>query len=67
MELLDGKKILGEIKLELSQKVQNYIQKGRRAPCLVAVLVGVSGLAAVGLGAGLLGLIARDKNRSRTN
>ncbi len=43
MELLDGKKILGEIKLELSQKVQNYIQKGRRAPCLVAVLVGDDG------------------------
>ncbi len=40
MQLLDGKKILSEIREELSEKVRSYVQKGFRPPCLVAVLVG---------------------------
>ncbi len=43
MELLDGKKILAEIKTELLQKVEAYAQKGIRPPCLAAVLVGSDG------------------------
>lgn len=43
MILLDGKKILTEIREELTLKVQEYIAQGLRAPCLVAVLVGNDG------------------------
>jgi methylenetetrahydrofolate dehydrogenase (NADP+)/methenyltetrahydrofolate cyclohydrolase len=43
MILLDGKKILAEIKAELTEKVNTFVLSGRRAPCLVAVLVGDDG------------------------
>lgn len=43
MQLLDGKKILSEIKEELQLKVQSYVAKGIRPPCLAAVLVGLDG------------------------
>jgi methylenetetrahydrofolate dehydrogenase (NADP+)/methenyltetrahydrofolate cyclohydrolase len=43
MQLLDGKKILSEIKEELLAEVKNNTLKGMRPPCLVAVLVGNDG------------------------
>jgi methylenetetrahydrofolate dehydrogenase (NADP+)/methenyltetrahydrofolate cyclohydrolase len=43
MQLLDGKKILSEIKSELAEQVNSLVQKGMRPPCLVAVLVGNDG------------------------
>ena len=43
MQLLDGKKILEEIKIELTEQVKRNTNKGLRPPCLVAVLVGEDG------------------------
>ncbi|MCC8173022.1 MAG: bifunctional methylenetetrahydrofolate dehydrogenase/methenyltetrahydrofolate cyclohydrolase FolD [Odoribacter sp.] len=40
MELIDGKKISGEIKQELADKVNQLKQKGKKIPHLAAVLVG---------------------------
>ncbi|MDR0753900.1 MAG: bifunctional 5,10-methylene-tetrahydrofolate dehydrogenase/5,10-methylene-tetrahydrofolate cyclohydrolase [Prevotellaceae bacterium] len=40
MQIIDGKKIAGEIKLEIANEVKEMISKGHRAPCLAAILVG---------------------------
>lgn len=43
MELLDGKKIAAEIKLEIAAEVAQMKALGKRAPNLVAILVGEDG------------------------
>jgi methylenetetrahydrofolate dehydrogenase (NADP+)/methenyltetrahydrofolate cyclohydrolase len=43
MELLDGKKIAAEIKIEIKKEVDEMIAMGLRAPNLVAILVGEDG------------------------
>ena len=43
MELLDGKKIAAEIKIEIKQEVADLIAAGHRPPNLVAILVGEDG------------------------
>ncbi len=43
MELLDGKKIAAEIKIEIANEVAEMIASGHRAPHLVAILVGDDG------------------------
>ncbi len=43
MQLIDGKKIAGDIKLEIKQEVEKMIAKGAKAPHLAAVLVGHDG------------------------
>jgi methylenetetrahydrofolate dehydrogenase (NADP+)/methenyltetrahydrofolate cyclohydrolase len=43
MELLDGKKIAAEIKIEIKKEVDEMIAMGHRAPNLVAILVGEDG------------------------
>ena len=43
MQLLDGKKLANQIKLELKEKVDTLKQTGARAPHLAAVLVGLDG------------------------
>ena len=43
MELLDGKKIASEIKIEIKREVDEMIAAGHRAPNLVAILVGDDG------------------------
>ncbi|MDR0421334.1 MAG: bifunctional 5,10-methylene-tetrahydrofolate dehydrogenase/5,10-methylene-tetrahydrofolate cyclohydrolase [Prevotellaceae bacterium] len=40
MQIIDGKKIAGEIKLEIANEVKKIIADGHRAPCLAAILVG---------------------------
>ncbi|MDR1983772.1 MAG: bifunctional methylenetetrahydrofolate dehydrogenase/methenyltetrahydrofolate cyclohydrolase FolD [Prevotellaceae bacterium] len=40
MQIIDGKKIAGEIKTEIANEVKSIIAKGHRAPCLAAILVG---------------------------
>jgi methylenetetrahydrofolate dehydrogenase (NADP+) / methenyltetrahydrofolate cyclohydrolase len=40
MELIDGKKISAEIKLELKEKIDKLKKEGRNVPGLVAILVG---------------------------
>ncbi|MDR1552143.1 MAG: bifunctional methylenetetrahydrofolate dehydrogenase/methenyltetrahydrofolate cyclohydrolase FolD [Prevotellaceae bacterium] len=40
MQIIDGKQIAGEIKLEIANEVKEIIAKGHRAPCLAAILVG---------------------------
>lgn len=43
MELLDGKKIAAEIKIEIKKEVEELIASGHRPPNLVAILVGDDG------------------------
>lgn len=43
MELLDGKKIASEIKIEIKREVDEMLAAGHRAPNLVAILVGQDG------------------------
>jgi len=43
MELLDGKKIASEIKIEMKKEVEEMIASGNRPPNLVAILVGDDG------------------------
>lgn len=43
MELLDGKKIASEIKIEIKREVDEMLAAGHRAPNLVAILVGSDG------------------------
>jgi methylenetetrahydrofolate dehydrogenase (NADP+) / methenyltetrahydrofolate cyclohydrolase len=43
MELLDGKKVAAEIKIEIANEVAEMIAAGNRAPHLVAILVGENG------------------------
>ena len=43
MQLIDGKKTAGEIKLEIKEEVDKIIAKGGRSPHLAAVLVGHDG------------------------
>lgn len=43
MELIDGKKISEEIKLEIAERVKKIVATGRRKPHLAAVLVGNDG------------------------
>jgi methylenetetrahydrofolate dehydrogenase (NADP+)/methenyltetrahydrofolate cyclohydrolase len=43
MQLIDGKKIASEIKLEIAREVEEFIAKGHKAPHLAAVLVGHDG------------------------
>ncbi len=43
MELLDGKKVAAEIKIEIANEVAEMIAAGNRAPHLVAILVGEDG------------------------
>jgi methylenetetrahydrofolate dehydrogenase (NADP+)/methenyltetrahydrofolate cyclohydrolase len=43
MILIDGKKIAAEIKAEIAEEVRKIIQKGGKAPHLVAILVGHDG------------------------
>jgi methylenetetrahydrofolate dehydrogenase (NADP+)/methenyltetrahydrofolate cyclohydrolase len=43
MELIDGKKIAGDIKLEIANEVEKIKQKGGKTPHLAAVLVGHDG------------------------
>ena len=43
MQLIDGKKIAAEIKLEIAFEVRQMMEKGFRAPHLAAVLVGHDG------------------------
>jgi methylenetetrahydrofolate dehydrogenase (NADP+)/methenyltetrahydrofolate cyclohydrolase len=40
MQIIDGKKIAGEMKLEIANEVKKIMAKGHRAPCLAAILVG---------------------------
>ncbi|MDR2127229.1 MAG: bifunctional 5,10-methylene-tetrahydrofolate dehydrogenase/5,10-methylene-tetrahydrofolate cyclohydrolase [Prevotellaceae bacterium] len=40
MKIIDGKKIAGEMKLEIAKEVKQLIAQGHRAPCLAAILVG---------------------------
>ena len=46
MELLDGKKIASEIKIEIKKEVEEMIAAGNRPPNLVAILVGDDGASA---------------------
>ncbi|CAH1110073.1 unnamed protein product [Psylliodes chrysocephalus] len=39
-KIIDGKKISEEIHKELRAEIDEYVSKGRRAPCLIAILVG---------------------------
>lgn len=43
MEILDGKKIAGDLKKEIAEEVKKMIAEGKRAPHLVAILVGNNG------------------------
>jgi methylenetetrahydrofolate dehydrogenase (NADP+) / methenyltetrahydrofolate cyclohydrolase len=43
MELIDGKKIAEQIKLEIAEEVKNIISKGGKRPHLAAILVGHDG------------------------
>lgn len=43
MQLIDGKKIAGEIKLEISREVEKLIASGKKKPHLAAILVGHDG------------------------
>ena len=43
MELIEGKKIAGEIKLEIAEEVKQILSKGGKRPHLAAVLVGNDG------------------------
>lgn len=43
MELLDGKKVAAEIKIEIAKEVAEMVAAGHRAPHLVAILVGEDG------------------------
>lgn len=43
MELLDGKKVAAEIKLEIAKEVEEMVSAGYRRPHLVAILVGEDG------------------------
>jgi len=43
MELIEGKKIAGEIKLEIAEEVTQILAKGGKQPHLAAVLVGSDG------------------------
>ena len=43
MILLDGKKVSGDIKNEIAQKVEAMKAKGEKVPHLAAVLVGTDG------------------------
>ncbi|MDR1406046.1 MAG: bifunctional 5,10-methylene-tetrahydrofolate dehydrogenase/5,10-methylene-tetrahydrofolate cyclohydrolase [Prevotellaceae bacterium] len=43
MQIIDGKKTAGEIKLEIANEVKKMTAGGHRAPCLAAVLVGNDG------------------------
>jgi methylenetetrahydrofolate dehydrogenase (NADP+)/methenyltetrahydrofolate cyclohydrolase len=40
MQIIDGKKIAGEMKLEIANEVKKMIAEGHRAPSLSAILVG---------------------------
>ncbi|MDR2653356.1 MAG: bifunctional methylenetetrahydrofolate dehydrogenase/methenyltetrahydrofolate cyclohydrolase FolD [Prevotellaceae bacterium] len=40
MQIIDGKQIASEIKLEIANEVKEITSKGHRAPCLAAILVG---------------------------
>ena len=39
-QILDGKRVAGEIRAEVATSVQQYVDAGAPAPCLTAVLVG---------------------------
>lgn len=39
-ELLDGKRIAGEIRAEVAEQVRQFVESGGPTPCLTAVLVG---------------------------
>ena len=43
MEILDGKKISGEMKKEIAEEVKQIVASGKPAPYLVAILVGNNG------------------------
>ena len=43
MQIIDGKKIAGEIKLELRKEVDKILASGERAPHLAVVLIGTDG------------------------
>ncbi|MEZ5026190.1 MAG: bifunctional methylenetetrahydrofolate dehydrogenase/methenyltetrahydrofolate cyclohydrolase FolD [Chitinophagales bacterium] len=43
MQLIDGKKLAQEIKIEIADEVKKMVMSGKRAPHLVAVLVGDDG------------------------
>ncbi|HQV78728.1 MAG TPA: bifunctional methylenetetrahydrofolate dehydrogenase/methenyltetrahydrofolate cyclohydrolase FolD [Chitinophagales bacterium] len=43
MQLLDGKKLAAEIKLEIAEEVKKMVLSGKRAPHLAAILVGNDG------------------------
>lgn len=43
MELLDGKKVAAEIKIEIAREVEEMVAAGHRRPHLVAILVGEDG------------------------
>jgi methylenetetrahydrofolate dehydrogenase (NADP+)/methenyltetrahydrofolate cyclohydrolase len=43
MELLDGKKLSSEIKLELKKETEQLLESGKRVPHLAAILVGNNG------------------------
>lgn len=43
MEILDGKKISAEVKAEIAAEVAEIVKSGKRAPQLVAILVGNDG------------------------
>jgi len=40
MQIINGKEIASRIKLEIANQVMEIIEKGHRAPCLAAILVG---------------------------
>jgi methylenetetrahydrofolate dehydrogenase (NADP+)/methenyltetrahydrofolate cyclohydrolase len=42
-QLIDGKKISEEIKLEIAAEVAEFVSKGGKKPCLAAILVGNDG------------------------
>ncbi|MFY0688891.1 MAG: bifunctional 5,10-methylenetetrahydrofolate dehydrogenase/5,10-methenyltetrahydrofolate cyclohydrolase [Cyclobacteriaceae bacterium] len=42
-EILDGRKVSGEIKKEIAEKVENLKEKGKRAPHLAIILTGDDG------------------------
>jgi len=43
MQLIDGKKIAGEIKLEIAREVEQLVASGKKKPHLAAILVGHDG------------------------
>lgn len=43
MQIIDGKKVADEIKLELAKEVETLLAQGKRAPHLAAILVGHDG------------------------